>query len=193
MAASKQILLVTQRDRPKPDDPDPDRHLFGWHDQFRAAVAGDCRTGRSRCWWRVSNRARVDSLRAHGRLLQRTGFHAGRKAQGAESAEDRGAGAFPAPRVSNSTSRSTRRSRRKLWRPCPASTMPRRLTDTISPAHMTLKLDEKQKILEILSVRERMEALLKLIESETGHAPASRSRFAGGSSSRWRRASASTT
>ena len=40
-----------------------------------------------------------------------------------------------------------------------------RLTDTVS-AHMTLNLEEKQKILEILSVRERIEALLKLIESE---------------------------
>ena len=40
-----------------------------------------------------------------------------------------------------------------------------RLADTIS-AHMTLKLDEKQKILEILVVTQRIEALLKLIESE---------------------------
>ena len=42
-----------------------------------------------------------------------------------------------------------------------------RLADTIS-AHMPFKLEEKQKILEILSVRDRVEALLKLIESEQG-------------------------
>ncbi len=40
-----------------------------------------------------------------------------------------------------------------------------RLADTIS-THMPLKLEEKQKILEILSVRDRVEALLKLIEAE---------------------------
>jgi ATP-dependent Lon protease len=40
-----------------------------------------------------------------------------------------------------------------------------RLADTIS-AHLTLKLDEKQKILEMLSVSERLEHLLHLMESE---------------------------
>lgn len=40
-----------------------------------------------------------------------------------------------------------------------------RLADTIS-AHLTLKLGEKQKILEMLSVSERLEHLLQLMESE---------------------------
>jgi ATP-dependent Lon protease len=40
-----------------------------------------------------------------------------------------------------------------------------RLADTIS-AHLTLKLEEKQKILEMLSVAERLEHLLHLMESE---------------------------
>ena len=40
-----------------------------------------------------------------------------------------------------------------------------RLADTIS-AHLTLKLEEKQKILEMLSVTERLEHLLHLMESE---------------------------
>ena len=40
-----------------------------------------------------------------------------------------------------------------------------RLSDTIS-THMSLKLEVKQKILEILSVKERMEYLLKIIASE---------------------------
>jgi Lon protease-like protein len=42
---------------------------------------------------------------------------------------------------------------------------PSRLADTIA-AHMTLKLDEKQKILEIQNLRERLEHLLGLVEGE---------------------------
>ncbi len=42
---------------------------------------------------------------------------------------------------------------------------PARLADTIA-AHMSLKLDEKQKILEIDDVRERLEHLMSLIEGE---------------------------
>ena len=42
---------------------------------------------------------------------------------------------------------------------------PARLADTIA-AHMSLKLDEKQKILEIKDVKERLEHLMSLIESE---------------------------
>ncbi|HEC28961.1 MAG TPA: endopeptidase La [Gammaproteobacteria bacterium] len=42
---------------------------------------------------------------------------------------------------------------------------PDRLVDTIA-AHMSLKLDEKQKILEMIDVRERLEHLLVLVEEE---------------------------
>ena len=42
---------------------------------------------------------------------------------------------------------------------------PARLSDTIA-AHMSLKLDEKQKILSIIDVRERLEYLLSMIEAE---------------------------
>ncbi|MEN8132013.1 MAG: endopeptidase La, partial [Pseudomonadota bacterium] len=42
---------------------------------------------------------------------------------------------------------------------------PARLADTIA-AHMSLKLDEKQKVLEINDVKERLEHLMSLIESE---------------------------
>ena len=42
---------------------------------------------------------------------------------------------------------------------------PNRLADTIA-AHMTLKLDEKQKILEIQNLSERLEHLLSLVEGE---------------------------
>jgi len=42
---------------------------------------------------------------------------------------------------------------------------PSRMSDTIA-AHMSLKLDEKQKILEIVDVHERLEYLMKLIDGE---------------------------
>ncbi len=42
---------------------------------------------------------------------------------------------------------------------------PSRLSDTIA-AHMSLKLDEKQKILEIFNVQERLEYIMKLIDGE---------------------------
>jgi ATP-dependent Lon protease len=42
---------------------------------------------------------------------------------------------------------------------------PSRLSDTIA-AHMSLKLDEKQKILEIASVNDRLEYIMKLIDGE---------------------------
>ncbi len=42
---------------------------------------------------------------------------------------------------------------------------PSRLSDTIA-AHMSLKLEEKQKILEIFSVHERLEYIMKLIDGE---------------------------
>jgi ATP-dependent Lon protease len=42
---------------------------------------------------------------------------------------------------------------------------PSRMSDTIA-AHMSLKLDEKQKILEIIGVHERLEYLMKLIDGE---------------------------
>ncbi|MDQ1363744.1 MAG: ATP-dependent Lon protease, partial [Pseudomonadota bacterium] len=42
---------------------------------------------------------------------------------------------------------------------------PARLSDTIA-AHMSLKLDEKQKILSIINVRDRLEYLLSMIEAE---------------------------
>jgi len=42
---------------------------------------------------------------------------------------------------------------------------PSRMSDTIA-AHMSLKLDEKQKILEIIDVHQRLEYLMKLIDAE---------------------------
>ena len=42
---------------------------------------------------------------------------------------------------------------------------PSRLVDTIA-AHMSLKIDEKQKILEVVDLRERLEHLMVLMESE---------------------------
>ena len=42
---------------------------------------------------------------------------------------------------------------------------PSRLADTMA-AHMSLKLDEKQKVLEIIDVRQRLEHLMRLVEEE---------------------------
>ncbi len=42
---------------------------------------------------------------------------------------------------------------------------PERLADTIA-AHMSIKLEEKQKILEVVDVRQRLEALVKMMDSE---------------------------
>jgi len=42
---------------------------------------------------------------------------------------------------------------------------PARLADTIA-AHMSLKLDEKQKVLEVVDIRERLESLMAIMESE---------------------------
>ena len=45
---------------------------------------------------------------------------------------------------------------------------PSRLADTLA-AHMALKVEEKQEVLEMFSVRERLEHLMALMESENGH------------------------
>jgi ATP-dependent Lon protease len=68
---------------------------------------------------------------------------------------------------------------------------PGRLADTIA-AHMSLKLDEKQRILEIESSRERLERLMGLIEAKSTSCR-SRSGSVAVSSSRWKKASVSTT
>jgi len=46
-----------------------------------------------------------------------------------------------------------------------ASKIPGRLADTIA-AHMSLKIQEKQNVLEIIPLRERLERLMALMESE---------------------------
>jgi ATP-dependent Lon protease len=66
-----------------------------------------------------------------------------------------------------------------------------RLADTMA-AHMPLKLEDKQKVLEIASVSERIEFLMAMMESEIDLLQVEK-RIRSGSRSRWRRASASTT
>jgi len=66
-----------------------------------------------------------------------------------------------------------------------------RLADTVA-AHMSLKLAEKQKVLEILDVRKRLEHMLVAIESEMDVLQIEK-RIRGRVKRRWRRASASTT
>ena len=70
---------------------------------------------------------------------------------------------------------------------------PGRLADTVA-AHMSLKLDEKQKVLEIQDVRKRLEHMWLAPGSKARWTCCrSRSASVAASSSRWRRASASTT
>jgi ATP-dependent Lon protease len=66
-----------------------------------------------------------------------------------------------------------------------------RLADTVA-AHMSLKLSEKQKVLEILDVRKRLEHMLVAIEGEMDVLQIEK-RIRGRVKRRWRRASASTT
>ena len=65
-----------------------------------------------------------------------------------------------------------------------------RLADTIA-AHMPLKLSDKQSVLEMSDITERLEYLMAMMESEIDLLR-SRNASATASRSRWRRASAST-
>jgi ATP-dependent Lon protease len=66
---------------------------------------------------------------------------------------------------STSTSSSTRRSRPRSSPPSPASTTPGRLADTIA-AHLPLKLEQKQAVLDLSDVGKRLEKLLTQLEHE---------------------------
>jgi ATP-dependent Lon protease len=66
-----------------------------------------------------------------------------------------------------------------------------RLADTIA-AHLPLKLEQKQEILEMFPVIERLEHLLAQLEARSTSCR-SKSASVAASSARWRRASASTT
>ena len=66
-----------------------------------------------------------------------------------------------------------------------------RLADSIA-AHLPLKLEQKQEVLELPSVAKRIEHLMGLIEAESTSFRL-KSVFAVASNARWKRASASTT
>jgi ATP-dependent Lon protease len=68
---------------------------------------------------------------------------------------------------------------------------PGRLADTIA-AHLPLKLEQKQEILEMFDAGERLERLLNQLETELDILQVESASVAA-SSARWRRASASTT
>ena len=161
MAASKQILLLTQK-QAETDDPDPD-HIYSVGTISSILQLLELPDGTVKVLVEGANRARVDHYErmddyfsAQISMLAET--------QGAESAEIEGL-----VRSLHKGFEQYVKVNKKIPPEALASLSgidnASRLTDTIS-AHMTLKLDEKQKILEILSVRERIEALLKLIESE---------------------------
>ncbi len=161
MAASKQILLLTQK-KAETDDPDPD-HIYSVGTVSSILQLLELPDGTVKVLVEGSHRARVehyehtdDYFSAQTETLDET--------TGAESAEIEGL-----VRSLHKGFEQYVKVNKKIPPEAVASLSgiddASRLTDTIS-AHMTLKLDEKQKILEILSVRERIEALLKLIESE---------------------------
>ncbi len=66
---------------------------------------------------------------------------------------------------------------------------PSRLADTIA-AHMAIKIQDKQEVLEIIPLRERLEHLIHLMESEIDLLQVEK-RLRGASRSRWRKVSAS--
>ena len=67
---------------------------------------------------------------------------------------------------------------------------PAKLADTIA-SHLSIKLAEKQELLEVVSLTERMERVCSLMEGEIGVLQVEKKKFAAGSSARWRRPSAS--
>ncbi len=161
MAANKQILLLTQK-KAETDDPDPESiHSVGTVSSILQLL--ELPDGTVKVLVEGASRARVvryeradDYFGARVEILTETA--------GAEPAQIEG--------LARSLHKGFERYA-KVNKKIPPEALASlsgidnasRLTDTIS-AHMTLNLDEKQKILEILSVRERIEALLKLIESE---------------------------
>ena len=161
MAASKQILLLTQK-QAETDDPDPD-HIYSVGTISSILQLLELPDGTVKVLVEGATRARVDHYEhtddyfsAQASMLAET--------PGVESAEIEGL-----VRSLHKGFEQYVKVNKKIPPEALASLSGidnvSRLTDTIS-AHMTLKLDEKQKILEILSVRERIETLLKLIESE---------------------------
>ena len=161
MAASKQILLLTQK-KAETDDPDPE-HIYSVGTISSILQLLELPDGTVKVLVEGADRARVehyertdDYFSAQVEMLAET--------TGAETAEIEGL-----VRSLHKGFEQYVKVNKKIPPEALASLSgiddASRLTDTIS-AHMTLKLDEKQKILEILSVRERIEALLKLIESE---------------------------
>ncbi|MFP1463592.1 LON peptidase substrate-binding domain-containing protein [Escherichia coli] len=68
---------------------------------------------------------------------------------------------------------------------------PARLADTIA-AHMPLKLADKQSVLEMSDVNERLEYLMAMMESEIDLLGRLRNAFATALKSRWRNPSVST-
>ena len=161
MAASKQILLLTQK-KAETDDPDPS-HIYSIGTISSILQLLELPDGTVKVLVEGSQRAAVERYRrtddyfsAEVEMLVET--------LGAEAAEIEGL-----VRSLHKEFEQYVKVNKKIPPEALASLSgidnASRLTDTIS-AHMTLKLDDKQQILEILSVRERIEALIKLIESE---------------------------
>ena len=161
MAASKQILLVTQKQATE-DDPKPeDIYEVGTVSSILQLL--ELPDGTVKVLVEGASRARIEEYLPGGEHYS---------ARVAELRAETGAGASEIEGLSRSLSKGFEQyvKRHKKIPPEALNSLSgiddaSRLADTIS-AHMPLKLPQKQKVLEILPVRERMEHLLKLIESE---------------------------
>ena len=162
MKVDKQILLLAQK-QADVDDPARARISTTSARSRRSCSCSSCRTAPSRCWSRASSARSVETLDA-GRLLHGRGARRSATPSSTTSA-----------RWTCSCARSISQFEQyvKLNRKVPPEILtslagieqPGRLADTVA-AHMSLKLDAKQKVLEIQDVRTRLEHILALIEGE---------------------------
>ena len=161
MAANKQILLLTQKEA-ETDDPDP-KHIYSVGTISSILQLLELPDGTVKVLVEGAQRARVERY-------QRTSDHF--SARVSVLAESAGADPTEIEGLVRSVHKRFEQYA-KVNKKIPPEALASlsgiddasRLIDTIS-AHMAMKLDQKQDILEILSVRERIETLLKLIESE---------------------------
>ena len=162
MAANKQILLLAQKEA-ETDEPDPKKHIYPVGTISSILQLLELPDGTIKVLVEGTQRAKVrryekteDYFNASIELLAET--------LGAEKAQIEGL-----TRSLNKEFERYVKVNKKIPLEAVASLSgidtASRLTDTIS-AHMPLKMEDKQRILEILSVRERVEELIRLIGAE---------------------------
>ena len=163
MKDDKQILLVTQKNAAQ-DDPSTADIYHGRHHRHGAAAAQAA--GRHGQGAGRGRAARADRTLCRERVVL-SGLCRQRSAR--SRAGSRRWRRWPAPwsRSSSNTSSSTRRSRPRCWSRSTRSTIPAKLADTVA-SHLTLKIPEKQELLETEAVSERLEKVFGYMEGEIG-------------------------